>query len=106
MNFIKVNELYKKVIEHCDYCENQDDFHPQKCKVCDFDYVSDLIDNCEKFDAIPVDYIWQQVNKEINEENRITKKIGTLPTTTVSYAYSKLIEKWEKDNADISTNHD
>lgn len=57
-----------------------------------------IVSHAETKDAIPVSYIWQQINKEINEENRIAKKIGTLPTTTVSYAYSKLIEKWEKEN--------
>lgn len=72
MNFIKVNELYKKVIEHCDYCENQDDFYPQKCKICDFDYVSDLIDNCKKFDAIPVDWLLKHIplDEVMNEYNR------------------------------------
>lgn len=67
-------------------------------KEIDIDTVMRLVGRTETEKAIPVDYIWQQINKEINEENRIAKKIGTLPTTTVSYAYSKLIEKWKKEN--------
>ena len=67
-------------------------------KDIDIDTVMRLIGRAETEKAIPVSYIWQQINKEINEENRIAKKIGTLPTTTVSFAYSCLIEKWEKEN--------